>query len=652
MGQIIKLRRSSVSGQKPTNTNLQLGELALNTTDGKAFMAVSGSLGPSVEEFILTNTYNTGSIFLSGSITTDNINVKQNAVISGSLRFRPTQDPDITGQNLTDTFLFQSSSNNTLGNDLYIRQDGNLVKWKWVEGLLNTGILYGGIVTWSGSQVYISSGSGIIVNHNVSSGYEITPTISYVTWDNITSSINNLSTTQVTYLLLDSTGQLQQQNTLFTSQQYHESLPLGAVGHFDYQNIVAFGSLINTSYDQTTQVNSFIDAFGPLKISGFQLSGKTENLGLSVGSGISFIHGGFYTQNQEYPSTYTSPPQLNASIIRCYTSGSDTIFDTNNNLFYNNIDPTKYDNNGTLLSISNNNWTIQRVYSYPLNNILYVYYGQNTYPNLDSALNALGSDNFQEGLATQPFTVFLGYLVVKSNAVSLEDTDSKIISAGLFRGSGVSSSGGGATATTINDLVDTNITTPTNGQSLIYQSGLWVNGVPTLAATSSFVTTLNQNVSISGSLFLTGSISSPTITTLTNRLVSLENVTGSYSITGSNTFNGNQTIYGTINLNGSQLETKLYSNLTNGINLLHTVDVSTYSTLFIDYYVNDGTNMRAGTITSVWDGTLINFNEVTTNDIGNTNGINFSLDISGGFARLIAIITSGTWTIKTLMKSI
>jgi hypothetical protein len=69
MAQIVKLRRSSVSGQKPTNSNLQLGELALNTTDGKVYMAVSGSLGPSVEELISTNTVNTGSIYLTGNVT-------------------------------------------------------------------------------------------------------------------------------------------------------------------------------------------------------------------------------------------------------------------------------------------------------------------------------------------------------------------------------------------------------------------------------------------------------------------------------------------------------------------------------------------------------------------------------------------------------
>lgn len=69
MAQIIKLRRSSVPGQKPTNSNLELGELALNTTDGKIFFAKSGSLGVSVEELISTNTVNTGSINLVGAIT-------------------------------------------------------------------------------------------------------------------------------------------------------------------------------------------------------------------------------------------------------------------------------------------------------------------------------------------------------------------------------------------------------------------------------------------------------------------------------------------------------------------------------------------------------------------------------------------------------
>ena len=68
MAQIVKLRRSSVAGNKPVNDTLQLGELALNTADGKIYFAVSGSDGPTVQEAVTTNAYNTGSVNLSGSL--------------------------------------------------------------------------------------------------------------------------------------------------------------------------------------------------------------------------------------------------------------------------------------------------------------------------------------------------------------------------------------------------------------------------------------------------------------------------------------------------------------------------------------------------------------------------------------------------------
>ena len=69
MGQTVKLRRSAVSGKKPTNDQLELGELSVNTTDGKIFLSKSGSNGPSVEEIVTTNSDITGSINISGDIT-------------------------------------------------------------------------------------------------------------------------------------------------------------------------------------------------------------------------------------------------------------------------------------------------------------------------------------------------------------------------------------------------------------------------------------------------------------------------------------------------------------------------------------------------------------------------------------------------------
>ena len=361
------------------------------------------------------------------------------------IRLDPIEDPNPTGLLYpTSTYLYQSSSNTSLGYDLYIRQDGNVVKWKWVEGMMNTGLLYGGVVTYSGDEVYISSGSGIIVDHNAVTGSEIGPIVDYVTWGPITQSVENISTQQVTYLYIDPSGNLQQQNSRFTFQQYHNYIPLGAVGHFDYTQVSAFGGAVQTAYDQTSQILTFVDAFGPLKVSGYGISGQAGSLRLDIGSGTSFIHGGFYENDPEFPSTLNTPTQLTASIAYVYKSGSGVYFDTNNNNFYTVIDPTKWDDgSGVLQTVPGGSYTNQRVYIDPKTGILYIYYGTETYNSIDTAIQGLLTDDFTEG-DTFDFTTYLGILVVKGNVTDITNiSDAQILPSGLFRAGGTGGGGGG-----------------------------------------------------------------------------------------------------------------------------------------------------------------------------------------------------------------
>jgi hypothetical protein len=405
--------------------------------------------------------------------------LSQQIILSGSLKLDPTQDPDPAGSDLDSTVLFQSSSNTALGYDLYVRQNGNLVKWKWIEGSLETGLLYGGVVTYSGSNVFVSPGSGIIAEHNATTGSEVSPMIEYVTWNAITQSIVNIATQQVTYLYIDNNGSLQQQSTRFTSQQYHDYIPLGAVGHFDYTQVSAFGGGVQTAYDQGSQISNFIDAFGPLKMSGYGLTGQAGSLRLSVGSGTSFIHGGFYQNDPEFPSQITTPSQVTASLARVQRSGSAIKFDTNAGNLYTVVDPTRYDRDGdgTLSPVGSGNWSIQRVFTDPKTGVLYVYYGQARYTSLLNALQYLPTDPFTEG-DTFDFTTFVGYLVLKGNASDITDTAANsIINGGLFRGSG-QGSGGGIALSNLEDLTDVSITTPINGQALIYDDAIWKNGTP------------------------------------------------------------------------------------------------------------------------------------------------------------------------------
>ena len=70
MAQIVKLRRTSTAGKVPTTSNLELGELAMNTNDGRIFFEKNDG-SATIQEILTTNPNNptTGSINLNGSFT-------------------------------------------------------------------------------------------------------------------------------------------------------------------------------------------------------------------------------------------------------------------------------------------------------------------------------------------------------------------------------------------------------------------------------------------------------------------------------------------------------------------------------------------------------------------------------------------------------
>ena len=74
--------------------------------------------------------------------------------------------------------------------------------------------------------------------------------------------------------------------------------------------------------------------------------------------------------------------------------------------------------------------------------------------------------------------------------------------------------------------------------------------------------------------------------------------------------------------------------------------------VFFDYVIKDGTNYRTGTVMVVSNGTIVEFTDTSTNDIGNTAEAIFTADISGGLIRLKFTNSSGTWTVKTVIRAL
>ena len=90
MASIVQLKRSALSGKVPSTGSLNLGELAVNTYDGKIYFKKSGSI-ETVESVLTTNSVVTGSIRLEGTGSFGSLKVNDTltinhgeAIISGS----------------------------------------------------------------------------------------------------------------------------------------------------------------------------------------------------------------------------------------------------------------------------------------------------------------------------------------------------------------------------------------------------------------------------------------------------------------------------------------------------------------------------------------------------------------------------------------
>jgi len=104
-------------------------------------------------------------------------------------------------------------------------------------------------------------------------------------------------------------------------------------------------------------------------------------------------------------------------------------------------------------------------------------------------------------------------------------------------------------------------------------------------------------------------------------------------------------------LNGNPVSASLGTAAAVSTTVVASTATGSYYAAFFDYAATSGSNSRAGTVMSVWNSGSISYNEVTTNDIGNTSQVTMSVDLSGANVRLKATTTT-QWTIRSLIRLI
>ena len=114
MAQTIKLKRSAVSGNTPSTSDLELGEIAINTYDGKVFIKKDDGSASVIEVGAADNT----KLPLAGGTMTGALNMGGNSISNvGSFTI---DDVNFNGSSLTDAGNFTMD----IGGDLTIDVDG------------------------------------------------------------------------------------------------------------------------------------------------------------------------------------------------------------------------------------------------------------------------------------------------------------------------------------------------------------------------------------------------------------------------------------------------------------------------------------------------------------------------------------------------
>ena len=660
--------------------------------------------------FIGTETI-TGSLLISGSTTqVGNNNLLGNTLISGSLIIsgalgQPsptiTVIGDLNQRGYTRYLPVQASIDNAISasyiyvsgstNDLYFTQNGNgyqnTTRLRWLESNLYTGLLSGGVISGSlGSTSFtITSGSAIIVTLGASTGSaDPYPTVKKVAWNNISAPLTYSGSAKITYVGIDGNGAIVQQTVPWGStdvSQWDTQVELGVVLHLSGSVVTGLYNSPQVSYGFPQRADDFIRAFGPIKISGHTLQASGSSLSIIKTGGTAYNDGANYINNPNHPSTVVDPAINTSKIYRYYMSGSTPIIDTGvANAGYTTIDPTQYNNNGTLASVPTNGanlrWTIQRVFWIPNSptNAFLVYYGNTLYASVVDAQNGIGTEAFTEAPNTAQNGILIGYIIVAGNETNLQNAT--IVQGGLFRSvNGIGSSNTSPISTTLAGLSDVQVSSRTTGDLLYYNGSQWVNNKQ-----------LTGTYGITGSLGVTGGVTANltgTASYASQALSSSYSVSSSYSATATSSsyaltasyalnagagagfpYSGSAVVTGSLYVSGSGITGSSYmigsasltygslSGSISGNNIVFSQVTGSYTSANYHYTVNSGSNYRAGNVIAVWFNNTVQYTDFSTADIGTTTNVTMSVSMSAGQAQLNAITNNAGWVVKSTVTYI
>ena len=320
-----------------------------------------------------------------------------------------------------------------------VQSSSNEINWKYIKDFqkekeyLSTGLIKSGVISINGdnTKYNISAGIGIVTNFDDPEN----PTSTIVNFPAVVAKTPSyLTTSNITYVAINSSGNVTESATPFTADQRRTLIILGAVIHSNLTNINVVNNISAPTNASTNQLHDLMEAIGALNLSGNKFGPNNANLLMNKSAGTIFKLGSNFVNDWKNPHVL-GQGALTGLTFRYRTQNGTEGADVTS------INPNVYDLNNVLTAVPSNRYSIQTITLFQ-SGLVRVQYGQETYGSLSEAEAAISTRSYavESNIALNGIT--RAYLLVKEGSTSLTNTaNAKFVDAGKF---GSITSGGGA----------------------------------------------------------------------------------------------------------------------------------------------------------------------------------------------------------------
>jgi hypothetical protein len=311
----------------------------------------------------------------------------------------------------------------------------------------STGLYTGGVLSIGtpNTTFSISDGTGVVVDNT-----SATPTATDVSWSgktNITATY--IASGLVSYVAIDSGGNVVQQLTPFTNTQHRDYIVLGSLVHVNQLNLDAVNQFGEVVISPANLLSDLIIAIGKFNVTGNVFSANGANLQLNKSAGSLFAEGANWGINTKDPDTISLSSLTALTFQYRFQNGTNGATGTN-------VDPNIYDVAGVSTSVPVNKFTVQRIFSFVSNNVK-IMPGQTLYNSLAEAKAAIQTQSFVTETSISNNGVLRAFLIVRQGTTDLTSaTGAFFLEAPKF---GTTSGVGGLSVSTLQNAYD-NSTTP------------------------------------------------------------------------------------------------------------------------------------------------------------------------------------------------